>query len=108
MKSALILGVTLLTAALPAVAAAQAPKPNAGDLELQRKQKRSVVLPKQNPDQVRADADRAVSEYAATRPTPGRTVRETSPVRPPARPDLDYDVRTGIQSERIGDALRGR
>ena len=106
MKSTLMLGMALLTAALPVVASAQS-KPPAGDLELQRKQKRSVVLPKQNPEQVRSEADQAVSEYAATRPT-GRVVRETSPVRPPSRPDLDYDVRTGIQSERLGDALRNR
>ena len=106
MKSTLMLGVALLTAALPIVASAQS-KPSSGDLELQRKQKRAVVLPKQTPEQVRSDADQAISEYAATRPT-GRVVRENSPVRPSPRPDLDYDVRTGIQSERLGDALRGR
>ena len=38
----------------------------------------------------------------------GKVVRETSPVRPSARPDLDYDVRTGIQSQRLNDAVRGR
>ena len=107
MKSTLILGVAMLTAALPIVAAAQSQSPATGDLELQRKQKRSIVLPKQSPDQVRADADRAVSDYAARRPT-GRIVKETAPTRPSARPDLDYDVRSGIQSQRIGDALKGK
>jgi hypothetical protein len=106
MKVTLVLGVTLLGAVLPVVAAAQSQSPaKDGDLELQRKQKRSVVLPKQTPEQVRADADRAVSDYATSRPT-GRVVKETSPLKPPARPDLDYDVRSGIQSQRIGDALK--
>lgn len=106
MKATLALGVALLATALPLTAAAQSSSPgSAGDLELQRKQRRSVVLPKPSPDQVRADADRAVSDFAATR-SPGRMVRETSPVGPSARPDLDYDVRSGIQRDRVNDALR--
>ena len=107
MTSKIILGIAMIALALPMVAAAQSKSPSTGDLEMQRKQKRSIVLPKQNPDQVRADADRAVSDYAATRPT-GRVVKETSPVRPSARPDLDYDVKSGVQSQRVGDALRGK
>ena len=107
MRSTLILGIAMLTAALPIVAAAQSQSPATGDLELQRKTKRSVVLPKPTPEQARAEADRAVSDYAATRPT-GRIVKETSPVRPPARPDLNYDVTGGIQSQRTNDALRGK
>jgi hypothetical protein len=74
---------------------------------MQSKQRRSVVLPKPTPEQIRQDADTAVSEYAATRET-GKVVRETSPVRPSARPDLDDDVRSGIQSQRLNDALKGR
>ena len=104
MKSTLALGVALLSVGLPLAAAAQS---GTTDLELQRKQRRSVVLPKQTPDEIRMEADRAVSEYAAGQPM-GRVVRENSPVRPPARPDLDYDVRTGIQSRRLGDALQAR
>ena len=107
MKSTLALGVALLALSLPVVAAAQTKAPSTGDLELQRKQKRSVVLPKQSPDQVAADADRAVSDYAATRPM-GKVVRETSPVKPSGRPDLDYDVRSGIQSKGVSDALKNR
>ena len=105
MKSTLALGIALLSAALPLVAAAQSP--TTGDLELQRKQKRSIVLPKQSPEEVRMDADRAVSEYAASQPM-GRVVRETSPVRPPARPDLNYDVTSGIQSRRLGEVFQGK
>jgi hypothetical protein len=73
---------------------------------MQRNQKRSIVLPKPTPEQVRADADAAISEYAST--LPSKVVRETSPVRPSARPDLDYDVTNGIQSRGLRDALRNR
>ena len=107
MKSTLALGIALLSAALPLAAAAQSPSVTTGDLELQRKQKRSVVLPKQSPDEVRMEADRAVSDYAAGRPT-GKVVRENSALRPSPRPDLDYDVRTGIQSRRLGDAIQAK
>jgi hypothetical protein len=107
MKSTLALGIAMLTVALPLVVAAQSPSTSTGDLELQRKQKRAVVLPKPTPDQARAEADTAVSEYAATR-NPGKVIRETSPVRPSPRPDLDYDVKGGIQSRGVSDALRGR
>ena len=104
MKSTLAIGVALLSAVLPLVAAAQS---GSSDLELQRKQKRSVVLPKQSPEEIRQEADRAVSEFAAGQPM-GRVVRENSAVRPPARPDLDPDVRGGIQTRRLGDALQAR
>ena len=104
MKATFALAVAVFATVVPLIAAGQSTSPDT-DLEMQRKQRRAVVLPKPNPDQVQADADRAVSDYAGQR-SPGRTVRETSPVRPPARPDLDYDVRTGIQSQRLNDALR--
>jgi hypothetical protein len=107
MKPTLALGIAILCAALPLTAGAQSSSPSPRDLEIQTKQRRSVVLPKPTQDQIRQDADTAVSEYAATRDT-GKVVRETSPVRPSARPDLDYDVRTGIQSQRLNDAVRGR
>jgi hypothetical protein len=104
MKSTLAIGAALLGVALPIVAAAQS---SPTDLELQRKQKRSIVLPKQSPEQIRMDADQAVSEYAAGQPM-GRVVRENSAVRPPARPDLNYDVTGGIQQRRLNDALQAR
>ena len=108
MKPTFALGIAILCAALPLTAGAQSSSsPSTRDLEMQTKQRRSVVLPKPTQDQIRQDAETAVSEYAATRDT-GKVVRETSPVRPSARPDLDYDVRTGIQSQRLNDAVRGR
>ncbi len=107
MKSTLAMGIAMLVAGLPLAAAAQSPKPSTGDLEMQTKQRRSIVLPKPTPEQIRTDADAAVNEYAATR-NPGKVVRETSPVRPSARPDLDSDVRSGVQSQRLNDARKGR
>jgi hypothetical protein len=103
MKSPLALSVVLLVSALPLVAAAQTPAAPSNDLQIERKQRRPVVLPKPSPEQARADAERAVDEYSGR--TPDQVVRETSPVRPPARPDLDYDVTNGIQSQRLNKEL---
>ena len=109
MKPTLALGLALIVTVLPLAAAAQAQQssPTTGDLEIQKKQKRAVVLPKPSPEQARADADRAVTEYAAGR-TPGRIVRETSPVRPSSRPDLDYDVKSGIQTRQLQKEIKGK
>ena len=108
MKRVIAFGMALAVAGLPIVAAAQAPPPAAGgDLELQKKQRRSVVLPKPSQDQVRDDAHRAVTDYAGT-PSPGKVVRETSPVRPSSRPDLDRSIRDGIQTQRLNDVLHHR
>jgi hypothetical protein len=107
MKPTIAFAVALLAAALPVAAAAQSTAPDPTDLQLEMKRKRAVVLPKQSPEQVRSDADRAVDELAGRR-SPGPVVNQTSPVRPPARPDLDRDVRGGIQSQRVNDALRNR
>jgi hypothetical protein len=103
MKFLCALGLAVLAIASPLVAAAQAPAPGSGDLQQERRQRKSVVLPKPAPDQVRADADRAVDEFAGR--SPSATVRETSPVRPSARPDLDYDVKSGIQGDRVNKEL---
>lgn len=107
MRSTFVFGIALLATALPLAAASQSLTPSTDDLTIEKKQKRSIVLPKPSPDQVRADADRAVSEYAATQ-DPRRIVNQTSPVRPPTRPDLDRDVTNGIQSKGINPSLKGR
>ena len=105
MKRVITLGIALVAVGFPLGTAAQAPPTGSGDLELQRQQRRAVVLPKPSPDQVREDANRAVSDYGRT-PSSDNVVRETSPVRPSARPDLDRDVRDGIQSQRLNDTIR--
>lgn len=103
MKSTLALGLALLIIALPLVAAAQSLTPSTGDLQMERKQRKPVVLPKPSPEQVLADADLAVDEFAGR--APGRVVRDTSPVRPSYRPDLDYDLNSGIQGRNLNKEL---
>jgi hypothetical protein len=105
MKSTVALVLVLLAGALPLAAAAQSPEVGAANLQLERKQRRAIVLPKAGADEMRSEADRAVSDYAAIQ-RPGRILDETSPLRQSRRPDLDYDVKSGIQSQRINDALR--
>jgi hypothetical protein len=104
-------GFGLLVSLLPLAAAAQttppAPPAAGGDLSIEKKQKRSIVLPKPSQEQIKSDADRAVNEYAAKQ-DPRSVVKDTVPVKPSARPDLDYDVRTGIQSQNANKARQGR
>jgi hypothetical protein len=90
---------------LPAWATAQQASPPSVDLSIDRTQRRPVVLPKPSAEQIRSDADAAVEDYV-TGKSMGRVVRETAPVRPPSRPDLDDDVTGGIQTQRLNDALR--
>jgi hypothetical protein len=97
----------VLLAAAPGAAAAQQASPPSVDLSIDRTQRRPVVLPKPSSEQIRADAEEAIDEYAA-RMNLGHVVERTSPVRPPTRPDLDHDVSGGIQTRRLKDALRGR
>lgn len=106
MKSTCAVGMAMLIIGLPLAAAAQSSAPST-DLQIQTKQRRAVVLPKPTQEQIRQDADTAVSEFAATR-NPSQIVRETSPMRPPSRPDLNSDVTGGIQTRQLNDALRNR
>ena len=92
-----------LLVVMPLAAAAQTATPSDGDLQIERKQRRSIVLPKPPPDQVRADADRALNDYVGR--STGSVVNETSPVRPSPRPDLDSDIKRGIQSDRMNREL---
>jgi hypothetical protein len=102
MKSILaIIGFALV---LPLVAEAQAPSaPSSGDLQIERRQRKPVVLPKQSSEQVRADADRAVDEIVGR--DPSRVVNETSPLRPSTKPMTDRDVTQGIQQQNINREL---
>src|SRR5262245_38774990 len=99
MKSRVFMSLALLITALPLAAAAQAPPATTGDLQIERQQRKPVVLPKPSAEQTRADADRAVDEIIGR--DPNRIISETSPVRSPSRPDYTYDVKNGIGSERM-------
>ena len=100
-KLPLALGVALLVVT-PLISAAQAPS-TSSDLQIERKERKPVVLPKPSQDQMRVDAERAVDEILGREP--GTVVRDTSPVRPSSRPDMNYDVKSGIQSDRVNKEL---
>lgn len=102
MKSKIVVSVAVLVTVLPLAAAAQAP-PATGDLQIERKQRKAVVLPKPTAEQARSDADRAVDEIIGR--DPHRVMDQTSPVRSPTRPDMNYDVKSGIQGDRLNKEM---
>ena len=98
----------VVTAAVlvPGAALGQAASPTDTELQMERQQRRAIVRPTPPPDVVERDVQQAAAE-AEQRRRQDATVRDLQ--RPlPRRPDLDYDVKTGIQSQRLNDALRRR
>ncbi len=93
----------LATALLvPDVAGAQATTLGETQLRLEREQRRVIVAPSPSIETVERDA-----EAAEQRQRQHDIVRDLA--RPLSRrPDLDYDVKSGIQSQRLNDALRSR
>lgn len=75
------------------------------DLTLSRK-KPPVVTPAPDPEVARKDAEQAVAELEA-RKRDEEVLRAAVP-SPSRRPDLSYDVWSGIQSRNVRDALRRR
>jgi hypothetical protein len=97
---ALIIAVALV----PGSVMAQPASPSETQLQMERRQRRSIVRPRPPDETVARDADTAAVE-AARRERERETIRELR--RPPSRrPDLDSDVKGGIQSQRLKDALR--
>jgi hypothetical protein len=97
---------TLVTAALilPASLMAQPASPTETELQMRRQQRRAIVRPTPPSAIVERDVQAATAD-AAQRLAQDEVVRE---LRRPftRRPDLDYDVKSGIQSQRLNDALR--
>jgi hypothetical protein len=103
-----------LAAALlvPAVAGAQAASPDAAgpqapadtQLRLEREHRRVIVHPSPPPDVVQHDAQSAQAEIEQRE----REQHIVGELRRPQsrRPDLGYDVSSGIQSQRLNKALR--
>ena len=82
----------------------QAANPTETQLQMERRQRRAIVRPTPPAETVERDVQAAAAE-AEQRQRQEETVRELR--RPlPRRPDLDYDVKSGIQSQRLNDALR--
>ena len=97
-----VLGAVLL---VPNTVRAQAASPTDTQLEMQREQQRRVIVrPTPSAETIERDVQGAATE-AAQRPRQQEIVGDLR--RPlPRRPDLDYDVKNGIQSQRLNDALR--
>lgn len=74
-------------------------------LHLTLSRRPAFVHPTPDPKIAEKDADEAIAEIKA-RERGEELSRET--LRPSRRPDLSYDVWSGIQSRNINDALRRR
>jgi len=96
-----VLAVVLLA---PADARAQAPSPTDTQFQMERQQRRVFVRPSLPADVVGRDVEAASAELQEREREEqlARDVRHPLP----RRPDLDYDVKNGIQSRRLNDALR--
>jgi hypothetical protein len=103
MRSRLIAGAIAAILTLPLAAGAQAPGQSTPPLELRRSQetpRRPIAHPPQTVrDQAVAEAERTAAEYERMQRDEA-LIREQS--RPAARrPDLGYDVTSGIQQRNI-------
>lgn len=84
----------------------QAASSSETQLQMERRQRRAIVRPRPSDESVARDTDAAAVE-AERRQRQEETIRELQ--RPfSRRPDLDSDVKGGIQSQRLNDALRRR
>ena len=102
-RVALAIAVTAAMLA-PHVAMAQAASPTETQLQIERRQRRAIVRPTPPAETVERDVQAAAAEVQQ-RQRQDAAVRE---LRRPLRPDLDYDVKSGIQSQRLNDVLRSR
>ncbi len=102
MRSRVLASIFVAVFALPLLAAGQERSP--ADLEQQMKRMRPVVLPRPSTDTLNRDVDRATEEVTE----PGRTDRmiREGRERPLSRPELDYSITNGIQSQNVDRALR--
>ena len=88
----------------PAGVRAQAPSPTDTQFQMERQQRRLIVRPGAPADVVERDVDAASAEVQKRerQEQVARDLRRSLP----RRPDLDYDVKSGIQSQRLNGALR--
>ena len=77
------------------VRAQSAPASSDPDLRLEAERKRFIVHPKPNPEVATQDAEQVAAELARRRREDALIRDATRPLS--RRPDLDYDVRSGIQ-----------
>jgi hypothetical protein len=75
-------------------------------MRMEREQRRVIVQPRTPPAVVEHDAQSTAEQLEQRHRAEEAARKATRPA--PRRPDLDYDVKSGIQSERLNDALRHR
>ena len=94
----------MLALLAPAGVRAQAPSPTDTQFQMERQQRRLIVRPGAPADVVERDVDAASAEVQKRERQEqiARDLRRSLP----RRPDLDYDVKSGIQSQRLNDVLR--
>jgi hypothetical protein len=103
MASRLVAGAVAVLLVLPLTAGAQSSGQTTPPLELRRPQetpRRPIVHPEIPRDQTIAEAERAVAKYERIQRSEA-LLREQSRPAPPRRPDLGYDVTSGIQQRNI-------
>ncbi len=98
----IVLGAILIAPVCAFAEQASPPKEEGESLELRHKGPPIVAPTPQSPEAIR-EAEESVEELDRTRRQEQR-LRETRP-SPPRRPDLDYDVKSGIQQKAIERAL---
>ena len=89
---------------MPGMVRAQAPSPSETDLRLEREHRRIVVRPSPPAETVEHDAAEVTAEVEQHRRQQDLVRDLRRPL--PRRPDLDYDVKSGIQSRRLHNAIR--
>ena len=89
---------------VPEAVRAQAENPSDTQLQMERQQRRLSVRPTPPAATIERDVHDAMAE-GERRERQQEIVRDLR--RPVSRrPDLDYDIKSGIQSQRLNDALR--
>ena len=104
-RVAFVVALAAIVAVAPSVYAQDA-SPTDTQLQMDRQQRRVIVRPAPPPEVVERDVQDVTAEVEQRRQQQeiARDLR-----RPlPRRPDLDYDVKSGIQSQRLNDVLRRR
>ena len=104
MRSSALLALVAAVLLAPVTVRAQAASPTDTQLQIERQQRRVIVRPSPPADVVARDVDAAKAEVQQ-RAREEQIARDLR--RPlPRRPDLDYDVKSGIQSQRLNGILR--
>jgi hypothetical protein len=88
----------------PAGVRAQSPGATDTQFRMERQQRRVIVRPGAPADVVERDVDAASAEVQKRERDEQITRELRHPF--PRRPDLDYDVKSGIQSQRLNGSLR--